>query len=114
MNVITLAENFDLVGPYNKTIGALFSTQAGTVIKNIGAFLAVVIILLLVAALICRATTYAPSFASRFAGSIPKIVLMLLVAFILAGPAVTFPFLLNVGQRLMNGVGNTGMDFFNS
>lgn len=112
-NATTLAD-VDLQESYNNSIGKFFDTGGGKVITSFMGIAAVILLFLLLAALVMKAMGRQNKLVQQFAPGAGRIVAILLAIFLLAGPSVTFPALLSVSSKLINGLGTTTTDILGS
>lgn len=109
-DTITLASS-NLEGTYNDLFKPIMDTSAGTVVVNIGLAAAVILALGLIAGGICKALGRQNKLVQVFCPNITRIIVVLVVGFILAGPKVTIPALLHILDWFVDAVGGNTMSY---
>lgn len=111
MNSVTLAVSSNLVGSYHDMFDGLLNSAAGQIITKICAAAAVLLALGLIIGGIFKALGRSNKLVTMFCPDLKRIVVVLVVTFILAGPIVTFPFMLTILDYFVNAVGQQGTDY---
>ena len=99
-DTITIAASSNLVGSYHALFDGILNSTAGQVITKVGAAAAVILALGRSNKLV---TTFCPDPG--------RIIVVLVVTFILAGPTITVPALLTCIDWFVNAAGNQGKDY---
>lgn len=110
-NTIEIAASSNLVGSYHAMFDGILNSTAGQLITKVGAAAAVILALGLLLGLISKALGRSNKLATMFCPSAARIVVVLAVIFIFAGPTITVPALLTVLDWIVNAVGNQGKDY---
>jgi uncharacterized membrane protein len=107
---ITLAGS-SLESTYHKMFDTILSSSAGTVLTNIGLAAAVLLALGLIAGGICKALGRQNKLVQMFCPNIGRILVVLAVGFILAGPTITIPAILKLIDWFVDAVGGSGKTY---
>lgn len=107
---ITLAGS-SLESTYNNLFKDILNSSAGTVLTNIGLAAAVLLALGLIAGGICKALGRQNKLVQMFCPNIGRIIVVLVVGFILAGPKVTIPALLHLLDWFVDAFGTSGKNY---
>lgn len=109
--MITVAASSDLVGSYHSLFDGIFNSAAGQVLTKIGAAIAVLLALGLIIAALCKALGRQNKLVSTFCPNVGRVLVVLAVAFICAGPLISLPAILTCLDWFMNAIGNQGKDY---
>lgn len=109
--MVTLASDVPLVDSYHKLMDPILNSALGNLIINILAALAVILMIALVIGGICRALGKQNALVQLTCSSIGRVVIVILVIFILAGPKFTLPLLMKVVEWAANALGNGASDY---
>ena len=90
---VTLAGS-SLENTYHRMFDTILSSSAGTVLTNIGLAAAVILALGLIAGGICKALGRQNKLVQMFCPTVGRVLVILAVGFILAGPIITIPAIL--------------------
>lgn len=107
---ITLAGS-SLESTYHKMFDTILSSSAGTVLTNIGLAAAVLLALGLIVGGICKALGRQNKLVQMFCPNIGRILVVLAVGFILAGPTFTIPAILKLIDWFVDAVGGSGKTY---
>lgn len=107
---ITLAGS-SLESTYHKMFDTILSSSAGTVLTNIGLAAAVLLALGLIVGSICKALGRQNKLVQMFCPNIGRILVVLAVGFILAGPTFTIPAILKLIDWFVDAVGGSGKTY---
>ena len=107
---ITLAGS-SLESTYHKMFDTILNSSAGTVLTNIGLAAAVLLALGLITGGICKALGRQNKLVQMFCPNIGRILIVLAVGFILAGPTVTIPAILKLIDWFVDAVGGSGKTY---
>lgn len=110
-DTITIAASSNLVGSYHALFDGILNSTAGQVITKVGAAAAVILALGLIAGGICKALGRRNKLVTTFCLDPGRIIVVLVVTFILAGPTITVPALLTCIDWFVNAAGNQGKDY---
>ena len=107
---ITLAGS-SLESTYHKMFDTILSSSAGTVLTNIGLAAAVLLALGLIVGGLCKALGRQNKLVQMFCPNIGRILVVLAVGFILAGPTFTIPAILKLIDWFVDAVGGSGKTY---
>lgn len=107
---ITLAES-SLESTYHKMFDTILSSSAGTVLTNIGLAAAVLLALGLIVGGICKALGRQNKVVQMFCPTIGRVLVVLAVGFILAGPTITIPAILKLIDWSVDAFGSSGKTY---
>lgn len=107
---ITLAGS-SLESTYHKMFDTILSSSAGTVLTNIGLAAAVILALGLIGGGICKALGRQNKLVQMFCPDVTRILIILIVGFILAGPTVTIPAILKLIDWFVDAFGGSGKSY---
>lgn len=107
---ITLAGS-SLESTYHKMFDTILNSSAGTVLTNIGLAAAVLLALGLIVGGICKALGRQNKLVQMFCPNIGRILIVLAVGFILAGPTVTIPAILKLIDWFVDAIGGSGKTY---
>ena len=110
-NTIEIAASCNLVGSYHAMFDGILNSTAGQLITKMGAAAAVIMALGLILGGISRSLGRTNRLVSMFCPSAARVVVVLVVIFIFAGPTVTIPVLLTALDWIVNAVGNQSKDY---
>lgn len=110
-NTIEIAASSNLVGSYHAMFDGILNSTAGQLITKVGAAAAVILALGLILGGISRLLGRTNKLVSMFCPSAARVVVVLAVIFIFAGPTATIPALLTALDWIVNAVGNQGKDY---
>lgn len=111
-NTIEIAAAIDIVGSYHAVFDGILNSTAGQLITKVGAAAAVFLALGLILGGISKMLGRSNKLVSMFCPSPARVVIVLAVIFIFAGPTITIPALLTALDWLVNAVGNQAKDYF--
>lgn len=111
-NTIEIAASSNLVGSYHAMFDGILNSTAGQLITKVGAAAAVILALGLILGGISKLLGRTNRLVAMFCPSAARIVVVLVVIFIFAGPTVTVPTLLTALDWIVNAVGNQSKDYF--
>lgn len=108
---ITLAGS-SLESTYHKMFDTILSSSAGTVLTNIGFAAAVLLALGLIVGGICKALGRQNNkVVQMFCPTIGRVLVVLAVGFILAGPTITIPAILKLIDWFVDAFGSSGKTY---
>ena len=107
---ITLAGS-SLESTYHKMFDTILSSSAGTVLTNIGLAAAVLLALGLIVGAICKALGRQNKVVQMFCPTIGRVLIILAVGFILAGPTITIPAILKLLDWFVDALGGSGKSY---
>lgn len=107
---VTLAGS-SLENTYHRMFDTILSSSAGTVLTNIGLAAAVILALGLIAGGICKALGRQNKLVQMFCPNIGRILIILAVGFILAGPTITIPAILKLLDWFVDAFGGSGKSY---
>lgn len=107
---ITLAGS-SLESAYHKMFDTILSSSAGTVLTNIGLAAAVLLALGLIVGGICKALGRQNKVVQMFCPTIGRVLVVLAVGFILAGPTITIPAILKLIDWFVDAFGSSGKSY---
>lgn len=107
---ITLAGS-SLESTYHKIFDTILDSSAGTVLTNIGLAAAVFLALGLIGGAICKALERQNKLVQMFCPTIVRVLIILGVEFILAGPKITVPAILKLLDWFINAFGGSGKTY---
>ena len=109
-NTIEIAASSNLVGSYHAMFDGILNSTAGQLITKVGAA-AVILALGLILGGISKAMGRSNQLVSMFCPSVTRVIVVLAVIFIFAGPTITIPALLTALDWIVNAVGSQGKDY---
>lgn len=107
---ITLAGS-SLESTYHKIFDTILNSSAGTVLTNIGLAAAVFLALGLIVGAICKALGRQNKLVQMFCPTIVRVLIILGVGFILAGPKITVPAILKLFDWFIDAFGGSGKTY---
>jgi hypothetical protein len=107
---VTLAGS-SLENTYHRMFDTILSSSAGTVLTNIGLAAAVILALGLIAGGICKALGRQNKLVQMFCPTVGRVLVILAVGFILAGPTFTIPGLLKLLDWFVDALGGSGKSY---
>lgn len=107
---VTLAGS-SLENTYHRMFDTILSSSAGTVLTNIGLAAAVILALGLIAGGICKALGRQNKLVQMFCPTVGRVLVILAVGFILAGPTFTIPGLLKLLDWFVDAFGGSGKSY---
>lgn len=107
---VTLAGS-SLENTYHRMFDTILSSSAGTVLTNIGLAAAVILALGLIAGGICKALGRQNKLVQMFCPTVGRVLIILAVGFILAGPTITIPGLLKMLDWFVDALGGSGKSY---
>lgn len=110
-NTIEIAASSNLVGSYHAMFDGILNSTAGQLITKVGAAAAVILALGLILGGISKAMGRSNQLVSMFCPSVTRVIVVLAVIFIFAGPTITIPALLTALDWIVNAVGSQGKDY---
>ena len=111
-NTIEIAASSNLVGSYHAMFDGILNSTAGQLITKVGAAAAVILALGLILGGISKAMGRSNNqLVSMFCPSVTRVIVVLAVIFIFAGPTITIPALLTALDWIVNAVGNQSKDY---
>ena len=113
-NTIEIAAASNLVGSYHAMFDGILNSTAGQLITKVGAAAAVILALGLILGGISKMLGRTNKLVTMFCPSAARIVVVLAVIFIFAGPTVTIPALLTALDWIVNAVGRPGQRLLRS
>lgn len=114
MKTVNLAASSDLVGTYHEMFDGILNSAAGQLLTKIGAAAAVILALGLIAGLLCKAFGRSNKLVTTFCPNFLRIVVVILLTFVLAGPVFSIPLLLTIFDWFVNAFGNQASDYLTS
>lgn len=108
---ITLAASTDLVGSYHAMFDGILNSTAGQVITKLAAAGAVLIALGIIFGAIFKLIGRPNKLSQMFCPSLGRIIILLLIIFVLAGPLFTIPGLLKIIDWFVNAGGQQTSDY---
>lgn len=96
---------------YHKMFDTILNSSAGTVLTNIGLAAAVILALGLIGGGICKAMGRQNKLVQMFCPNIVRILVVLAVGFILAGPTFTIPSILKLVDWFIDAFGSSGKNY---
>ncbi len=110
-NTIEIAASSNLVGSYHAMFDGILNSTAGQLITKVSAAAAVILALGLILGGISKAMERSNQLVSMFCPSVTRVIVVLAVIFIFAGPTITIPALLTALDWIVNAVGSQGKDY---
>ncbi|MDH7889202.1 hypothetical protein [Bifidobacterium catenulatum] len=107
---VTLAGS-SMENTYHRMFDTILSSSAGTVLTNIGLAAAVILALGLIGGGICKALGRQNKLVQMFCPTIGRVLVILAVGFILAGPTVTIPAILKMLDWFVDALGGSGKSY---
>ena len=107
---VTLAGS-SMENTYHRMFDTILSSSAGTVLTNIGLAAAVILALGLIGGGICKALGRQNKLVQLFCPTIGRVLVILAVGFILAGPTVTIPAILKLLDWFVDAFGGSGKSY---
>lgn len=107
---VTLAGS-SMENTYHRMFDTILSSSAGTVLTNIGLAAAVILALGLIGGGICKALGRQNKLVQMFCPTIGRVLVILAVGFILAGPTVTIPAILKLLDWFVDAFGDSGKSY---
>lgn len=107
---VTLAGS-SMENTYHRMFDTILSSSAGTVLINIGLAAAVILALGLIGGGICKALGRQNKLVQMFCPTIGRVLVILAVGFILAGPTVTIPAILKLLDWVVDAFGGSGKSY---
>lgn len=107
---VTLAGS-SMENTYHRMFDTILSSSAGTVLTNIGFAAAVILALGLIGGGICKALGRQNKLVQMFCPTIGRVLVILAVGFILAGPTVTIPAILKLLDWFVDAFGGSGKSY---
>mgnify|MGYP003181413662 CR=1 FL=1 len=107
---VTLAGS-SMENTYHRMFDTILSSSAGTVLTNIGLAAAVILALGLIGGGICKALGRQNKLVQMFCPTIGRVLVILAVGFILAGPTVTIPAILKLLDWFVDALGGSGKSY---
>lgn len=107
---VTLAGS-SMENTYHRMFDTILSSSAGTVLTNIGLAAAVILALGLIGGGICKALGRQNKLVQMFCPTIGRVLVILAVGFILAGPTVTIPAILRMLDWFVDALGGSGKSY---
>ena len=107
---VTLAGS-SLENTYHRMFDTILSSSAGTVLTNIGLAAAVILALGLIAGGICKALGRQNKLVQMFCPTVGRVLVILTVGLILAGPTFTIPGLLKLLDWFVDAFGGSGKSY---
>lgn len=107
---VTLAGS-SMENTYHRMFDTILSSSAGTVLTNIGLAAAVILALGLIGGGICKALGRQNKLVQMFCPTIDRVLVILAVGFILAGPTVTIPAILKLLDWFVDAFGGSGKSY---
>lgn len=107
---VTLAGS-SMENTYHRMFDTILSSSAGTVLTNIGLAAAVILALGLIVGGICKALGRQNKLVQMFCPTIGRVLVILAVGFILAGPTVTIPAILKLFDWFADALGSSGKSY---
>lgn len=107
---VTLAGS-SMENTYHRMFDTILSSSAGTVLTNIGFAAAVILALGLIVGGICKALGRQNKLVQMFCPTIGRVLVILAVGFILAGPTVTIPAILKLLDWFVDALGGSGKSY---
>lgn len=107
---VTLAGS-SMENTYHRMFNTILSSSAGTVLTNIGLAAAVILALGLIGGGICKALGRQNKLVQMFCPTIGRVLVILAVGFILAGPTVTIPAILKLLDWFVDAFGGSGKSY---
>ena len=111
-NTIEIAASSNLVGSYHAMFDGILNSTAGQLITKVGAAAAVILALGLILGGISKAMGRSNQLVSMFCPSVTRVIVVLAVIFIFAGPTTNhYRHLLTALDWIVNAVGSQGKDY---
>lgn len=107
---VTLAGS-SMENTYHRIFDTILSSSAGTVLTNIGLAAAVILALGLIGGGICKALGRQNKLVQMFCPTIGRVLVILAVGFILAGPTATIPAILKMLDWFVDALGGSGKSY---
>lgn len=107
---VTLAGS-SMENTYHRMFDTILSSSAGTVLTNIGLAAAVILALGLIGGGLCKALGRQNKLVQMFCPNIVRVLVILAVGFILAGPTVTIPAILKLLDWFVDAFGGSGKSY---
>lgn len=107
---VTLAGS-SLENTYHRMFDTILSSSAGTVLTNISLTAAVILALGLIAGGICKALGRQNKLVQMFCPTVGRVLVILAVGFILAGPIITIPAILKLLDWFVDAFGSSGKSY---
>ena len=109
--ILADAINSNLEGTYHRMFDTILSSSAGKVLTNIGLAAAVILALGLIGGGICKALGRQNKLVQMFCPNITRILVIIAIGFILAGPIFTIPAILHLLDWSITAVGGSGKSY---
>lgn len=113
-HMMTLAADVPLVSSYHKLMDPILNSTAGKVIVNVMAAGAVICTLGLIFGFMFKMLQRPNMLSNTFCASGGRVLVVLVVIFILAGPKWAIPGIFTMIEWFANMMGNQGMDYLKS